>query len=174
MLRNKSTERSFVRHRSVVHAGSAADRAARRRRTKLAPGSNVRQTPVKDLSNSSAVTVRVPVAGSSNLARPARSKPSSTTKWLKFQNNIQGSLTLRKVSGSWRKPRWKSDRRLRLLRRSSWLSNRCAKRCIVPAAHRGEPRRHNAPATLRGRRRHIRPPLAAEPAVCGGTLWTAL
>ena len=75
------------------------------RRRKFGPGSKVRQTPVKALSNSSVLTVREPVPGSSNFARPDRSKPSSTTKWLKFQNNTQGSLTLRKVSGSWRKPR---------------------------------------------------------------------
>ena len=52
-------------------------------------GSKERTTPVYDWLKSASVTLRGPAAGSlsQNFSRPY---PSSTTKWLKFQNRIAG------------------------------------------------------------------------------------
>ena len=55
--------------------------------------------PVKDLSNSSGLTLTKPLAGSLIQAYLPL-KPSSTTKWLKFQCIMHGNLPFsRMVSG---------------------------------------------------------------------------
>ena len=56
---------------------------------KSAPGLNWRQMPVKEASNSSMGTFTSPRAGSLRRAKLPL-KPSSTTKWLKFQWMMQG------------------------------------------------------------------------------------
>ena len=61
--------------------------------TKPSPGSSRMQTPVKEWSNSSMETSTWPRAGSFSTAR-SRLKPSSTTKWLKFQWMMQGNFPL--------------------------------------------------------------------------------
>ena len=57
----------------------------------FSPGENIRQIPVKDSSNSSMVTSTRPLAGSLRIAFLPR-KPSSTTKWLKFQCMMHGKV----------------------------------------------------------------------------------
>ena len=57
--------------------------------TKFSPGSKVRQRPVKEVLNSSMLTCTTPRAGSLSTAFFPL-KPSSTTKWLKFQWMMQG------------------------------------------------------------------------------------
>ena len=58
--------------------------------SKSSPGENMRQIPVKDSSNSFMGTSTTPLAGSLRTALSLL-KPSSTTKWLKFQWMMQGN-----------------------------------------------------------------------------------
>jgi hypothetical protein len=64
-------------------------------------GSKARTTPVNEWSNSWRVTVYGPIAGSLTCTLPRR-KPSTTTKWLKFQCTMTGIVIAPTSSGSFR------------------------------------------------------------------------
>ena len=53
--------------------------------------------------NSASLTTRGPVAGSFRNTCPG-ANPSTTTKWLKFQNTINGSRKASRSSGCWLSP----------------------------------------------------------------------
>ena len=95
---------------SITNTAAAPAPASRRRAnssvllrlpegTKSGPGTTVMQTPVKAWSNSSMDTFTTPRAGSLITARLPL-KPSSTTKWSKFQWMMQGKTAFSRMAPS--------------------------------------------------------------------------